>query len=101
MDTKERIDRIARDTLAHLDDSDEVLAEVMARIKADPIKRAQYEHYAVLCGNWKNVPGAELDKAESVYMESVYMPMLLKVNLDVAKAMVVAAEQEIANLKAE
>ena len=95
----ERIDRIARDTLGHLSDNSETHEEVFARIKADPIKAARWEHYAVLCGNQSNVPPAELDKAENDYMESVYMPTLLEVNLDVAKAMVVAAEQEIANLK--
>ena len=99
MDTKERIDRIARNTLGHLSDASLVFDEVMARIKADPVKAAQWEHCAELCGNWENIPAAELDRAENDYCGNVYMPMLLKVNLDVAKAMVVAAEQEIANLE--
>jgi len=99
MDIK-RIIRVSRRTLASMSDDEEVLDEVLARIKADPAKAARWQHFAELCGNSENVPGAELDKAENDYMESVYMPTLLKVNLDIAKAMVIAARQEIANLEA-
>jgi len=90
MDIK-RIIGVSRRALASMSDDDEVLAEVLARIKADPIKWGRWEHYAELCENQENVPGAELDKAENDYMETIYMPTLLKVNLDVAKAMVIVA----------
>lgn len=99
MDT-DRIKEIAQHTLGHLHDNHATHDEVIVRIMADPVKKARWEHFAELCGNWENIPGAELDKVESDYYEKVYMPTLLKINLDVAKAMVVAAEQEIANLEA-
>ena len=100
MDTKERIDRIARDTLGHLSDDSEVRDEAEARIRADTVMAARLEHYEAVCVRGCGIPDAEAKQVDDDYWEQVYMPTLLKANLDVAKAMVVAAEQEIANLEA-